>query len=221
MVEFKDRLRQFRQERELSAAQIAVVFKKSEGAIRMWETGRAKPDADTLIKLAEYFECSTDYLLGLSEYKNTAERYEHKEVVTQTVSRFEDSLGKLENHVQEELAAVFADTIATLESLPSHSDIALHELARITGLIGDVYGRAAKYTADWDEQNLLLLIGECSGYSKNLGTAMEVMLEDYLVEHLQNLADNTRKQYLQNMLCTFFPQNERLKSMLAIEDESI
>jgi len=218
MVEFKDRLRQFRQERELSAAQIAVVFKKSEGAIRMWETGRAKPDADTLIKLAEYFECSTDYLLGLTEYKNTAEHYEHEEVVAETVGRFEKSLGKLDNHVQEELAAVFADTISTLKNLPSHSDIAFHELARITWLIGDVYQRAAKYTVDWDEQNLLLLIGECSAYGKNLGTAMEVILEDYLVEHLQSLTDNSRKQYLQNMLRTFFPQNEKLKSLLEVEN---
>ena len=73
-MEFSDVLRSLRESRKLSAAQLAGAFEKSEGAIRMWETGRSKPDADTLIKLAQYFNCTTDYLLGLSEYRNTTER---------------------------------------------------------------------------------------------------------------------------------------------------
>ena len=71
-MEFKDRLRALRESRQLSAARLAGDFDKSEGAIRMWETGRTKPDADTLIKLASYFDCTTDYLLGLSDFKNEA-----------------------------------------------------------------------------------------------------------------------------------------------------
>jgi len=72
-MEFKDRLRLLREERQKSAAQLAGEFEKSEGAIRMWETGKSKPDADTLIALAKYFNCTTDYLLGLSDYKNAAQ----------------------------------------------------------------------------------------------------------------------------------------------------
>jgi transcriptional regulator with XRE-family HTH domain len=69
-MEFKDRLRALREDKPKSAAQLAGLFEKSEGAVRMWETGRSKPDVDTLVRLAEYFECSTDYLLGLSDFKN-------------------------------------------------------------------------------------------------------------------------------------------------------
>jgi transcriptional regulator with XRE-family HTH domain len=47
---------------------------KTESACRAWELGRTKPDCDTLIKLAQYFECSTDYLLGLSEDRNADEK---------------------------------------------------------------------------------------------------------------------------------------------------
>ena len=217
MMEFKDRLRQFRQERELSAAQIAVAFDKSEGAIRMWETGRAKPDADTLIKLAEYFECSTDYLLGLTEYRNSAEHYGHKEVVAETVGRFENSLGKLDNHVQEELAATLDKTISTLANLPSHSKRALQELIRITGYVGDTYERVAKHAVgtSWDEKYVLMLVSECFTYSKNLEYALTVILEEYLTEHIEVLEDEATKNYMAQLLLGFFPNNMILKSLLA------
>jgi len=67
-MEFKDRLKLLRTMKELSFSQLATEFKKTEAAIRSWELGRNKPDADTLIKLSEYFDVSVDYLLGLSDY---------------------------------------------------------------------------------------------------------------------------------------------------------
>jgi transcriptional regulator with XRE-family HTH domain len=69
-MEFKDRIRAVRNERGMSQTQLASELDKGESAVRMWEIGRSKPDADTLIKLAEFFGCTTDYLLGLSDTKN-------------------------------------------------------------------------------------------------------------------------------------------------------
>ena len=69
-MEFKDRIKQLREERELSPSQLGAAMDKSEGAVRSWETGKAYCDTATLIKLAEYFQCSSDYLLGLSDFKN-------------------------------------------------------------------------------------------------------------------------------------------------------
>ena len=68
-MEFKDRIKELRQEKALSVGAFAEKLGKSESAIRMWETGKAKPDADTLITLSEYFNCSTDFLLGISNYR--------------------------------------------------------------------------------------------------------------------------------------------------------
>lgn len=70
MNKFESRIKELRLQKGLTYSQLASEFGKSEGAIRAWETGRTKPDADTLIKLAEYFECSTDYLLGLNDFKS-------------------------------------------------------------------------------------------------------------------------------------------------------
>ena len=53
----------------MSPSQLGAAMNKSEGAVRSWETGKAKPDAETIIKLAAFFKCSTDYLLGISDFK--------------------------------------------------------------------------------------------------------------------------------------------------------
>lgn len=66
-MEFKDRIRELRIQRKLTLSQLAAAMDKSEGAIRSWETGRAKPDADSLVKLSDFFGCTTDFLLGISD----------------------------------------------------------------------------------------------------------------------------------------------------------
>ena len=227
-MEFKDRLRNFREELNLSAAQVAVQFDKSEGAIRMWETGRSKPDADTLIKLAEYFNCTTDYLLGLSDYKDTAHADEHKAASDEAVSRFEDIFIRLDNKTAKDLASTFTKTIATLINLPhrsshginsSHSNQGISELIRLVDYVGTMYTEAAKHTAEWSEQNLMLLIGACFTYRKNIEVAMEVMLEDYLADHVEKLANENQRAHISVMLNTFFPNNDKIKSLLVAKDK--
>jgi len=66
-MEFMDRIKFLRTKSNMTQSQLAVIVGKGEGAVRAWETGRAKPDVDTLIKLADYFNVSTDYLVGRTE----------------------------------------------------------------------------------------------------------------------------------------------------------
>ena len=69
-MEFKDRLRELRSEKNISTTQLASMLSKTEGAIRMWETGRSKPDMDTTAIIANYFDVSVDYLIGVSTTRN-------------------------------------------------------------------------------------------------------------------------------------------------------
>ena len=69
-MDFKDRIRELRESKKMSYTELGAMFGKTESAARAWELGRSKPDADTLISLAQYFDCTSDYLLGLSEFKN-------------------------------------------------------------------------------------------------------------------------------------------------------
>jgi len=73
-MEFKDRIKSLMIERGITRAHLAKILDKSESAIRAWEVERSKPDVDTLIILAKYFKCTTDYLLGLCDYRSIEEK---------------------------------------------------------------------------------------------------------------------------------------------------
>ncbi|WP_297232280.1 helix-turn-helix domain-containing protein [uncultured Flavonifractor sp.] len=67
---FQDRLKQLRNQVGLSQADFSSRFHVSSGTIAMWETGKRKPDIDTLIRLSDFFHVSVDYLIGHSDYNS-------------------------------------------------------------------------------------------------------------------------------------------------------
>lgn len=64
-----ERLRQIRMEKELSQAEVAKMLGVSQQAVANYETGLRQPDTLTLTKLAQIFNVSTDWLLGLTNLK--------------------------------------------------------------------------------------------------------------------------------------------------------
>lgn len=62
-----------RKENGLSQEQLAEKLDVSRQAISKWETG-VNPDINNIIKLSEFFDCSTDYLLGKDDLKNNKEK---------------------------------------------------------------------------------------------------------------------------------------------------
>lgn len=69
---FAQRLKQLRKKIVISQAELAKQFNISTGTIGMWETGQRMPDSDMLVKIAQYFGVSVDYLLGNDEMKKPA-----------------------------------------------------------------------------------------------------------------------------------------------------
>ena len=61
---FKVRIKELRLERGLTRKQLAQALFVSERLISYWENGERECDFDMLIKIAEFFEVSIDYLLG-------------------------------------------------------------------------------------------------------------------------------------------------------------
>ncbi len=56
--------------RGLSQVDIAKALHVSKQCVSNWESGNIQPSIDMLLKLAEFFNASTDFLLGLDEQKN-------------------------------------------------------------------------------------------------------------------------------------------------------
>lgn len=67
MQNFKmNNLKEIRENRNLTQVRVSIDIEVSQELISQYEIGKAKPNIENLIKLAEYFNCSTDYLLGLT-----------------------------------------------------------------------------------------------------------------------------------------------------------
>lgn len=67
---FKDRLVSLRKELDLTQEQFAKKIGFSRTAVSAWEIGRNEPSNADTIKLADFFNVSTDYLLGKTDIRN-------------------------------------------------------------------------------------------------------------------------------------------------------
>lgn len=67
MKVFGERLRELRIEKNILQKKLAEDFKVAQSSIADWERGVTETDFETLVKLAKYFNVSTDYLLGLED----------------------------------------------------------------------------------------------------------------------------------------------------------
>ena len=63
-----ERLKELRAEKGIGQNKLAKDLSLSNASISKWETGKQEPSASALLKLAQYFNVSVDYILGLSDY---------------------------------------------------------------------------------------------------------------------------------------------------------
>ncbi len=61
------RIRDLREDRDLSQAQIAKVIKTTQQQYSKIETGKADISGEKLTLLAEFYNVSVDYILGLTK----------------------------------------------------------------------------------------------------------------------------------------------------------
>ena len=62
-MDFGEKSKYLRKEKGISQVQLAQALNVSKACISMIEIGKNEPTANTLIRYANFFECSTDYLL--------------------------------------------------------------------------------------------------------------------------------------------------------------
>ena len=61
------RIRDLREDRDLSQADISKVIQTTQQQYSKLETGKADISGEKLIRLAEFYNISADYILGLSK----------------------------------------------------------------------------------------------------------------------------------------------------------
>ena len=139
-----ERINLLRREKGLTPSQLGAAMNKSEGAVRSWETGKANPDTETIIKLAELFKCTTDYLLGISNVRSMSK------------------IDALENEMQwadREIADIMAKlktAEAELASLSIQVQEKHQEVNALKGIKEITFRKRQELQAQWNELNKLL-----------------------------------------------------------------
>ena len=63
-MDFGNNLRMLRKAKGLTQIQFAEIFNISKATIAYYECNKRQPNFEMLVKIANYFDVTTDYLLG-------------------------------------------------------------------------------------------------------------------------------------------------------------
>ena len=77
-----ERLQHLRNRENYSQEQLADLLEISRQSISKWESGQGKPEIDNIIKLAQIYDVTTDYILLGQEIKKS--QYKQNELHSET-----------------------------------------------------------------------------------------------------------------------------------------
>lgn len=68
MNKFAERLKELREERNLSQNQLAKLTGLSQSIIVLWEKKLRVPTIESIIVLVKFFKVTSDYLIGITDF---------------------------------------------------------------------------------------------------------------------------------------------------------
>ena len=71
MANYRERLRNIREDHDLTQADLGKLINKSQQGYNHIEAGRAELKIDDLVKICKFYNLSADYLIGLTDKKKT------------------------------------------------------------------------------------------------------------------------------------------------------
>jgi len=118
---------------DMTQADFCKKIKISSAAFFNYKAGKRLPDIDNLIKLAEEFNCTTDYLLGLTDIKSSDVEYQTIHKTTGLSDKTIEYLNNFSTNKKEEINSN-NDIIKTLNYLIENEE-KYHLLKSISNFI--------------------------------------------------------------------------------------
>lgn len=66
---FCERLYTLRKEQNLTMERFGIAMEVTKQAVCRWENGERQPSLEMVVRIAEFYGVSTDYLLGVSDIR--------------------------------------------------------------------------------------------------------------------------------------------------------
>ena len=92
-----NRIKDLREDADLKQSELAEATGISQKTLSNYESGRTNPDSYAIIKLADFFNVTTDYLLGVTQnnYRNMSDIARKLDEATETLIELSDLLKKM------------------------------------------------------------------------------------------------------------------------------
>lgn len=122
MLQFKDKIKKLRKEKDMTQEQLAEYMAVSPQAVSRWETGATCPDIFALPALAELFGITVDELLGVDEKEkqkeirkiiSAAEEMLNRGIFEEPIINLREALNKYPNNEQLLCSLMYALYVAS------------------------------------------------------------------------------------------------------------
>ena len=117
MAVFGELLAELRQDKGLTQKQLGKVLSVSTGTISNYENGVHYPDLEKLVTLADYFQVSTDYLLGRKGYSLSVQQAQSRQTRDELLEQLIQNISLLSEERRRALALIVADLLTAKRSL--------------------------------------------------------------------------------------------------------
>ena len=147
MPNFSTRLKELRNQANLSQQELSKIMGISKSSINMYERGEREPGLETVGALADYFDVRTDYLLGKTDDKRSPkEAKKYNKLIIQSLDNYRQLHGY--NRKQMEDLLDWEDMYSDLENGRTLGDAGL--LKTIQGMLAV---DATMYPEDFTDHN--------------------------------------------------------------------
>lgn len=191
---FAKRLKELRTEKHISQAELATNLNLSNRTISMYEQGNSEPNVETLINIANFFNVSTDYLIGITNSKDPDNRS-----ISDTLHLSDNAINilkELPRTVSQTTGASLSDVLNALIIHP-----------KFISILNSILLYVSRTHSDWEDFNNFLLeqfsykseISEAKILSKSTITnEFHLLLNDLInnkietFNHIEFLSDEIR-----------------------------
>ena len=97
-----ERLKEIREKRHITQIRLSIAAEVSQETISAYESGKAMPSAETLIKIADFLNTSTDYLLGRIKEDIPLHEISNK-IVDKQLNELLNNYARLNNYQRKDL----------------------------------------------------------------------------------------------------------------------
>jgi len=113
-----NRIKELRKLKKVSQKEVASNLGIAQNTLSTWEVGRYEPDSDSLVKLADYFNVSIDYLLGRSDEKRPAVPEDDGSHKNEVLVRSRNGMVVQKSYTDEQIKFI----ISLIDAIPDNDD---------------------------------------------------------------------------------------------------